>query len=93
MDHDDGDSRDGGKDEWERLGLDKRIDFENLRRVFERLDLKVNIPPGKLSKCFCIRASWLALLLPLDSFHLLRPSQAYSQHPENNQGCQMLSAR
>ncbi len=41
MDHDDGDSRDGGKDEWERLGLEKRIDFENLRRVFERLDLKV----------------------------------------------------
>ena len=28
-------------DEWERLGLDKRIDYENLKRVFERLDLKV----------------------------------------------------
>ncbi len=28
-------------DEWERLGLDKRIDFENLKRVFDRLDLKV----------------------------------------------------
>jgi hypothetical protein len=29
------------QDEWERLGLDKRIDYENLKRVFERLDLKV----------------------------------------------------
>ncbi len=48
MDHDDGESRDGGgKDEWERLGLEKRIDFENLRRVFERLDLKRD---GKIDK-------------------------------------------
>lgn len=28
-------------DEWERMGLDKRIEYDNLRRVFERLDLKV----------------------------------------------------
>ena len=28
-----------GPDEWARLGLVKRIDYENLRRVFERLDL------------------------------------------------------
>jgi hypothetical protein len=27
--------------EWARLGLDKRVDYENLKRVFERLDLKV----------------------------------------------------
>eukprot|EP00961_Rhodomonas_salina_P140453 1889973-Rhodomonas_salina.1 len=27
-------------DEWERMGLDKRIEYDNLRRVFERLDLK-----------------------------------------------------
>lgn len=32
-------------EEWERLGLDKRVDWENLRRVFERLDLKV--PPAQ----------------------------------------------
>ena len=34
------DQQPGGMDEWERLGLEKRIDYENLRRVFERLDLK-----------------------------------------------------
>jgi len=25
------------KDEWEALGLEKRTDYENLRRVFERI--------------------------------------------------------
>uniref|UniRef100_A0A6T8P8Y1 EF-hand domain-containing protein n=1 Tax=Hemiselmis andersenii TaxID=464988 RepID=A0A6T8P8Y1_HEMAN len=40
MNHDDDhDGMDGGKDEWEVLGLEKRIDLENLKRVFERLDL------------------------------------------------------
>ena len=28
------------QEEWEQLGLDKRIDYDNLKRVFERLDFK-----------------------------------------------------
>jgi hypothetical protein len=34
-------------EEWERLGLDKRVDWENLSRVFERLDLKKD---GRIDK-------------------------------------------
>jgi len=30
----------GTQEEWETMGLEKRIDFDNLKRVFERLDLK-----------------------------------------------------
>lgn len=41
MEQDEDQHEAGGKDEWERLGLEKRIDSENLKRVFERLDLKV----------------------------------------------------
>jgi hypothetical protein len=28
------------QEEWEKLGLQSRVDYENLKRVFERLDLK-----------------------------------------------------
>jgi hypothetical protein len=28
------------QEEWEKLGLEKRIDYDNLKRVFERLDTK-----------------------------------------------------
>ena len=28
-------------EEWEKYGLDKRVDYDNLGRVFERMDLKV----------------------------------------------------
>ena len=38
---DDREGAEGGKEEWEILGLEKRIDYENLQRVFERLDLNV----------------------------------------------------
>ena len=30
----------GTQEEWETMGLEKRIDFDNLKRVFERLDFK-----------------------------------------------------
>ena len=53
-------------EEWERLGLDKRVDWENLRRVFERLDLKV--PLNSLS---CLRRS-----LPCLSVYM------YLTHPD-----------
>ena len=31
------------KEEWEALGLEKRTDYENLRRVFERISGRVKL--------------------------------------------------
>lgn len=49
---DDKEGAEDGKEQWEMLGLEKRIDYENLQRVFERLDLNVRIEKRLLSLVF-----------------------------------------
>ena len=50
------------QEEWERLGLEKRIDYDNLKRVFERLDLKKDgrIDQEELADMYKVRACSLA---------------------------------
>ena len=45
---------DRAQEEWEALGLEKRIDYDNLKRVFERLDLKRDgrIDPEELADTY-----------------------------------------
>lgn len=58
----------GAQEEWEALGLEKRIDFDNLKRVFERLDLKRDgrIDPAELADTYKVSIPDLAFgpLLP-----------------------------
>lgn len=72
MDDDDRDGPESGKDEWEMLGLEKRIDFENLQRVFERLDLNVGSlapPPAHLSPLCTFRHHNLKMTHPFRCVH------------------------
>jgi len=48
------------KEEWEALGLEKRTDYENLRRVFERISGRVTLSGWQYD---CSASDWLLLLL------------------------------
>jgi hypothetical protein len=68
----------GGKEEWEILGLEKRIDYENLQRVFERLDLNVRTCENASRLAFIISKTQATASLPalfLIKAILLNPQQ------------------
>jgi hypothetical protein len=59
----------GGKEEWEILGLEKRIDYENLQRVFERLDLNVRTLKTHLAMPSFFQKSQSMCLPPFPFLH------------------------
>ena len=64
------------QEEWEKLGLQSRVDYENLKRVFERLDLKKDgrIDQHELAMIYKVRCYpvWCSLVATRSALPYLR---------------------